>query len=241
MRKRLPATHGDDSRFTAANLILGFSLFLCLVLLLVLLIPRIGDGRKSEASAKRTNDGAAPSDTGGASVVRNAIPAVEAYYADHSAYEGMTMAELRKIDAGIGGITVTYADADSYCIASTGEPTYYKEGPAREITTTPCGKDNSPTTKAAERRMKAAAHAVSIVRSDLPAIQVYYRNHANGYEGMTAAALRKIDAEIGDITVAYADGGGYCIESTGNPIAHLDGPDGSSALGPCPTMMVISP
>ena len=100
---------------------------------------------------------------------------------------------------------------------------------------------DSPTTKAAERRMKAAARAVSIVRSDLPAIQVYYRDHANNYEEMTAAALRKIDAEIGDITVAYADGGGYCIESTGNPIAHLDGPDGSAALGPCPTMMVISP
>jgi type IV pilus assembly protein PilA len=70
--------------------------------------------------------------------VRAAVPAVEAYYADNGGYTGMTGAGLVAIDGGIKA-TVVSAGATTYCISNTqGTFTYYKNGPAGEITTTAC-------------------------------------------------------------------------------------------------------
>ena len=80
----------------------------------------------------------------GASIVKRSVPAIEAYYMDHNSYVGMTAAKLRSdYDSAIANITVVYAHADSYCIASVGtDPTYYDTGPSGAAT--PFGK---PTTK----------------------------------------------------------------------------------------------
>jgi len=78
--------------------------------------------------------------------VRTAVPAVEAYFADTGHYTNMTLTSgdapdtggLTGIDAGVS-ITVVSAGASTYCISDTqGSFTYYKTGPAGDITTVAC-------------------------------------------------------------------------------------------------------
>lgn len=70
--------------------------------------------------------------------VRAAVPAVEAYFADHGSYTGMTGASLVAIDSGVKA-TVASAGASTYCISSTqGTFTYFTYGPSGEITTSAC-------------------------------------------------------------------------------------------------------
>ena len=78
--------------------------------------------------------------------VRSAVPAVEAYYADTGHYTNMTATTgdapdtggLAGIDAGVK-ITVVSAGASTDCISDTqGSFTYYKNGPAGDITTVAC-------------------------------------------------------------------------------------------------------
>jgi type IV pilus assembly protein PilA len=72
--------------------------------------------------------------------VRSSIPAVEAYFADNNAYTGMTLGGLQaSYDQGVKNITIVSAGASTYCIKSTvGQYSYYKNGPAGDITTTAC-------------------------------------------------------------------------------------------------------
>ena len=68
MRKRLPIVKGDESGFTIAYMILGLVLSVCVVtLLLVVLIPRIGDGGNDQAGAKSANTGTSSPDSSSAS------------------------------------------------------------------------------------------------------------------------------------------------------------------------------
>jgi type IV pilus assembly protein PilA len=78
--------------------------------------------------------------------VRTAVPAVEAYFADTGHYTNMTLTSgdapdtggLTGIDAGVT-ITVVSAGASTYCISDTqGSFTFYKNGPAGDITTAVC-------------------------------------------------------------------------------------------------------
>ena len=78
--------------------------------------------------------------------VRTAVPAVEAYFADTGHYTNMTLTSgdapdtggLTGIDAGVT-VTVVSAGASTYCISDTqGSFTYYKNGPAGDITTVAC-------------------------------------------------------------------------------------------------------
>jgi hypothetical protein len=79
-----------------------------------------------------------PSDA--ASYVRAAIPALEAWYADHNTYAGASFAALRTTyDSGIANVEIVSADATSYCVQSTaGTPQYHKAGPAADILPGPC-------------------------------------------------------------------------------------------------------
>ncbi len=79
--------------------------------------------------------------------VRSAVPAVEAYYADYGSYAttgvapapGMSVTSLKAIDAGLKINVVGAGSAATYCISATsGNYTYYKNGPAANITTAAC-------------------------------------------------------------------------------------------------------
>ena len=67
--------------------------------------------------------------------VRGSIPAMEAYYADHSSYAGATVDTLRAYDYGVGNVGVfPAADGMTYCIESTvGSVTVSRPGPAGEF------------------------------------------------------------------------------------------------------------
>lgn len=70
-----------------------------------------------------------------ADYLRAAIPALEAYNADHGTYLGVSLAELqREYDAGVQNVAIVRAGRYTYCLESTVDSTTYeKEGPAGEI------------------------------------------------------------------------------------------------------------
>jgi hypothetical protein len=73
--------------------------------------------------------------------VRAAVPAIEAYNADHSnGYTGVTLRKLQtSYDAGVKDISIVWAGSDDYCIESTvGSATYHKAGPVGDIVAGPC-------------------------------------------------------------------------------------------------------
>ena len=67
--------------------------------------------------------------------VRAAIPAMEAYNADHTAgYTGATVKKLRAYDYGIRAIKIVRATARTYCIESTVGPwSAFKNGPPAPV------------------------------------------------------------------------------------------------------------
>jgi hypothetical protein len=70
--------------------------------------------------------------------VREAVPAVEAFYADNGTYVGMTLVALTLRDTGI---SLTSAPADlsdtTYCIMTTvGNKSAWKANPAGSVVTT---------------------------------------------------------------------------------------------------------
>jgi hypothetical protein len=69
----------------------------------------------------------------GETSVRAAIPALEAYNADHNSYRGATLRTLRQYDMGVASIRVVRATATTYCLESTVAPPYHKTGPAGPI------------------------------------------------------------------------------------------------------------
>jgi hypothetical protein len=172
-----------------------------------------------------------------AQYVRNAIPAIEAYAADHGGYKGMTLAKVRKWDKSIRNITIRSATRRTYCIQSTTKPFAHKAGPGAAVSTGRCGvrgtpvpyvpkPSTTPQPTTADQRLRAA----------VPAIEAYAADH-NGYTGMTLAAIRKYDAGIADITIVRASRDTYCIESgSGADQYHRNGPAEANAPGPCPAV-----
>lgn len=68
--------------------------------------------------------------------VRAAVPAMEAYYADHDQYTGVTLKKLQtQYDAGVRNIAIVSANASTYCIENTAPAafTYHRSGPAGDI------------------------------------------------------------------------------------------------------------
>jgi hypothetical protein len=73
--------------------------------------------------------------------IRAAIPALEAWRADHNTYEGATLARLRKYDYGIGNVEVVYASRNDYCLESrVGGAVVSKRGPVDAATYAPCNR-----------------------------------------------------------------------------------------------------
>lgn len=73
------------------------------------------------------------------SQIRNAVPAIEAYYADHGSYAGMTIAAIRSYDSSIVNVRLVRATRDTYCIESgSGSETRHKNGPGAKTAPGPC-------------------------------------------------------------------------------------------------------
>jgi prepilin-type N-terminal cleavage/methylation domain-containing protein len=112
----------------------GFTLIELLVALIVFaVLATIAIGFHFQAR-ERATDAAARSN------IRTAVPAIEAYKNENGSYAGMTVPILQSTySPGIQGIEIMSADAVGYCLRSTvGTQSWYKHGPAGEITTASC-------------------------------------------------------------------------------------------------------
>ena len=121
LQKRLAQ---EESGFTLIELLI---VLVIIGILLAIAVPSyLGFKDRASKSAAQAN-------------VRSAVPAVEAFYADNGSYASMDAAGLASIDAGVKITVVGTQTASSYCISNTqGGFTYYKHGPAGDITTTAC-------------------------------------------------------------------------------------------------------
>ena len=128
MRAPTPGLAGAPAReggFTLVELLVVVTI---LGILLAVAVPSY------VAFRSRANNSAAQAN------VRAAVPSIEAYFAEHGTYAGMTLVALRMIDPAIAVELVGTPTASGYCIRSTEPPgaAYYKEGPDGAVTTTPC-------------------------------------------------------------------------------------------------------
>ncbi len=125
LQKRL---RSEESGFTLIELLI---VLVIIGILLAIAVPSyLGFKDRANKTAAQAN-------------VRSAVPAVEAFYSDNGTYAtggtpAFSLANLQLIDAGIK-VAVVSGTASTYCIkASSGSYTYYKNGPAANITTTAC-------------------------------------------------------------------------------------------------------
>ena len=126
----------EESGFTLIELLI---VLVIIGILLAIAVPSyLGFKDRASKSAAQAN-------------VRSAVPAVEAYYADHGDYlftllpdgvtaAGSTIGALQAIDAGVKlALVKTVSAGASYCIQDTqGNYPYHKSGPAGDITTGAC-------------------------------------------------------------------------------------------------------
>jgi hypothetical protein len=91
------------------------------------------------SSGGTTGYGSGSDSAGAEANVRAAIPAIEAYYADHATYRRATLRALQQYDAAVADVRIVSATRGSYCIESTvGGSTYHKRGPGAEIVPGSC-------------------------------------------------------------------------------------------------------
>ena len=149
--------------------------------------------------------------------VRAAIPAIEAWYADHGTYKGMTVAALTSdYDRTIGDSVrlVGPLTKDLFCVESTvGSATWRKAGPAGLVEGGYC--PDTMSGNAAPPATPSYGDPQTDLRTAVPAIEAWYVDHGK-YAGMTTEQLRaQYDYGIpSGIRVVRATKKAYCVETT---------------------------
>jgi len=159
--------------------------------------------------------------------VRASIPAIEAWYADHGTYAGLTLEGLQQqYDAGITDVTlVGPLSAKTYCVESTvGNTTYFKAGPGANILEGHCG---DPVPAPAPPPPPVSYDAQTNLRAAIPAIEAWNADHGT-YAGMTIQKLRRYDYAIPtELKIVRESKDAYCIESSvGGETYSFRGPGG---------------
>jgi hypothetical protein len=146
--------------------------------------------------------------------LRASIPAIEAWYADHGTYGGLTLEGLRQqYDAGVKDVRfVGPLNRKTYCVESTvGEIAYHKQGPASEILLGRCGQKGNPVTPPPP----PSYDPQTTLRTAIPAIEAWYADHGT-YAGIAVDKLRtQYDYGVSlDLKIVRATKKAYCVEST---------------------------
>ncbi|HXL43208.1 MAG TPA: hypothetical protein VN960_04025 [Gaiellaceae bacterium] len=167
--------------------------------------------------------------------VRNSVPAIEAWYADHGTYAGMTLALIQhRYDASVKEVTlVRPLNRKTYCVESmVGRTSYFKAGPAADILEGHCG---DRVAQAPPPLQAPTYDAATNVRAAIPAIEAWNADRGT-YAGMTVKKLRsRYDAGIPEtVTIVRATRTTYCVESTAKGETYsFRGPHGPLAPGGC--------
>lgn len=177
--------------------------------------------------------GVSSPDDKAASDVRAAVPAIEAWYADHGTYAGMTVDELNaRYNAGLADVRlVGPLDRQTYCVESTTESvTYSKHGPGGDILPARCEDFPAPPPPSLPTLESEAAQNVYAAISVFDA---HYAEHGT-YEGVTVQDLRRLLPGIGTVVIVEAEAESFCVESTvGSETWSARGPSHDVGLGPC--------
>jgi hypothetical protein len=192
-----------------------------------------GSSSSSHSSATVTY-GSAGNASEALSNLRASIPAVEAWYADHGTYAGLTLEGLQQqYDAAVKHVQlVGPLNRKTYCAESTvGEISYHKQGPASDILLGRCGQTGNPVTPPPP----PSSDPQTTLRTAIPAIEAWYADHGT-YAGMTVNKLRT-QYEYGislDLRIVRATKKAYCVESTvaGETWSYV-GPTRGFASGGC--------
>lgn len=124
---RRRSRHGASSRLIEPLIVI----VVVLILLLVAVPSYLGFKDRANSAAAQQN-------------LREAIPAVEAYFAlTNSSYVGLSLTWLKAFDPGLKlndpAASPEKQTATSYCVSATiGGKTWYKAGPGGSMTTTAC-------------------------------------------------------------------------------------------------------
>ena len=104
------------TRFALVRSSHGFTLIeLLIVVTIIAILTLIAVGAHVSVQQRAADDAAK-------SLVFQAVPSLEAYYADHNGYTGVSMAAIKAgYDAAIdaSNITLSNVTADSYCVQAT--------------------------------------------------------------------------------------------------------------------------
>lgn len=201
------------------------------LLFLLLLFGGCQDGL---LTSRTSESGFAPAGSSAESAVRSAIPAVEAWHADHQTYRGITLAGLRNAyDTSLADVSFSQLSDEAYCVESdAGGTPYYKPGPAAPISAGRCGQAKAknappppPTWQPDDPIMR--------IQMVIPAAEAWRADHGT-YAGMTLAKLRRYDAGVPDVTFGWLTAKHYCVESTaGGKTRHFVGPANAVGHGRC--------
>jgi hypothetical protein len=176
-----------------------------------------------------------PTEAEAAAAVRNAIPAIEAYGADHGSYNGLTIEVLRSYDRAVGDVSVVMAGRARYCIESSAEgATFSFTGPRGKVIPVACGTAPLGGNKTPTPPPPPSYDAQTNVRAAIPAIGAYYADNGT-YVGMTVAKLRRTyDAGLPDVKLVRVREDSYCVESSaGGETWSYHGPRRGLVAGRC--------
>jgi hypothetical protein len=165
--------------------------------------------------------------------VRTAVVAAAAYAEDHGgSYAGMTLAGLRRW-VNVKNVKVVRATRRSYCLQSiTGRRVHF-DGPGGPLRYGACGTRGAlvPAAKPPPAPKPQADWEKTLRNGGIIAV-AYYSEH-NSYTGMTLVAMKVYDPTLAGVSVAWAKGDGFCIQ-TADAAHHLSGSDFKPTAGKCP-------
>jgi hypothetical protein len=188
-----------------------------------------GYGAGSSESESGTATLEAPAETGGGAAVREAIPYVEAYYADNQTYAGVTGAKLeQRYGFPLAGVVrVTWAEQLAYCVEAPAQaPDVHYEGPRGPVSLGPCPR--RPRGAGGVQLPRPAKNLHAAVRA-----MDGYRNLHGTYEGVTMSELREFVRDLRPVRIVEAGRDFFCLESEGGGHTYAARESGDVGVGGC--------
>jgi hypothetical protein len=172
--------------------------------------PPAVDARSPEAQAKAE--------------IRDAIPAIEAFYAENGTYAGITVSGLRTTyDPALPDVRVVVTGPDGYCVESDVDgSTYSLPHPRGAIRRGTCPEAPPQPPGASDQ-----------LRTVVVVMESWFAQQGS-FEGVTPQWLRSRIPGLRPVRVVEAEPATFCIELTGEGHTYsARGPSGDVSVGSC--------